>query len=447
MTFYFHNCKIWRILIGMNRGSVFIWPLLLLLLPQVMKGNDTAIIYGAESSTSSTRVAPVVTSPARITSDSAARLQVTPEPQRPVVATVQPVVAPVPAISTPTPRPAIPTPSVSSSTLPPASGKKYTVKPGDNLYRIGKANGTTLEAIKALNRMKNDNIYVGQVLMLPQPGFSYRPPQTTSQPQAQALPTPTPMPIPQPVPTVVATTPAPMSTPAPVVKAEVAPAPTKVATAPITTPANPVSPNAVIRIPHKLTPNEAQARLLAEAENLAKLDLGYDESWVPPGEGKAWDMDCSNTSRYLYKKATGIELPRTASDQYYNLKIQDRAWDVPLDGNDKPDMAYLQRNLRVGDLLFWENTYKPERDPPITHVTIFLGTDAKGNLIMAGSQSSSVGKYGNTRGGPDIYLFDPMKTAGGYSTWLGFVRRKGHFVAFGRPLASTLFVASATAAP
>lgn len=429
----------------MNRGSTFIWPLLLLLLPQVMRGNDTAVIYGTEPSTTPTRVAPVaVTSPARITNDSAARLQVTPEPQRPAAELKTTSTTPPSIVAAAKPNPVISN-TPPSSTLPPSSGKKYTVKPGDNLYRIGKANGTTLEAIKALNRMKNDNIYVGQVLMLPQPGFSYRPPQPIYQPQAQALPTPTPMPIPQTAPSVAAASSVPTLPPNPKVVAPTTPAPTKIAAAPISAPANPVSPNAVIRIPHKLTPNEAQARLLAESENLAKLDLGYDENWVPPGEDKAWDMDCSNTSRYLYKKATGIDLPRTASDQYYNLKIQDRAWDVPLDGEDKPDVAYLQRNLRVGDLLFWENTYKPERDPPITHVTIFLGTDANGNWIMAGSQSSSVGKYGRTRGGPDIYLFDPLKTAGGYSTWLGFVRKKGHFVAFGRPLASTLFVASAAA--
>lgn len=419
----------------MKRGRISFWPMLLLLLPQVMKANDTAIIYGQSPAT------PLVTSPAKATESTATRLQTTPEPRLAVTA---------PKLSPPTaaPTPSAPAPvttstsAASASTLPPSSGKKYTVKPGDNLYRIGKANGTTLEAIKALNRLASDRIYVGQVLVLPQAGFSYRPPQPVySTPVAAPAPV-----VSTPTPAVAATalpTPKPMSisTPAPAPASTPAPA---VAQRPVvtTTPVNPISPNAVVRIPHKLTPNEAQARLLAESETLAKLDLGYDESWVPPGESKAWDMDCSNTSRYLYKKAVGIDLPRTASDQYYNLKIQDRAWDVPLDANDQPDVAYLQRNLRVGDLLFWENTYKPQRDPPITHVTIFLGTDEKGNWIMAGSQSSSVGKYGHTKGGPDIYVFDPLKTAGGYSTWFGFVHKTGHFVAFGRPLASNFFVAS-----
>jgi hypothetical protein len=56
---------------------------------------------------------------------------------------------------------------------------------------------------------------------------------------------------------------------------------------------------------------------------------------------------------------------------------------------------------------------------------------------MAGSQSSDIGMYVQHRGGPNVYLFDPLKNPGGYSTWLGFVHKKGRFVAFGRPLAQT----------
>ena len=96
-------------------------------------------------------------------------------------------------------------------------------------------------------------------------------------------------------------------------------------------------------------------------------------------------MDCSNTSRYLYKVTTGILLPRTASDQYYYLHQQNKAWDVPDAANGFADCNYLRKNLKVGDLLFWENTYRPERQPPITHVMIFLGTNEKGQWIMAGS--------------------------------------------------------------
>lgn len=405
----------------MNCRAIRYWPLLLLLLPQVLRAEDEAVIYSAASS------APATSHPSASVSTTVAPASPTPVKPAFAVSSPAPVVSSVSA-----PAPAVPkvkpAPISSSAALPPSSGKNYIVKPGDNLYRIGKKNGTTLEAIKALNGLKNDTLRVGQTLTLPAAGYSYRPPQPVSPVQIVTLTTPSALPTPTPVPP---------SSVRPATTTTTTPVATASTTSPVT------SPNSIVRIPYKPTYNEAQAKLMAESETLAKLDLGYDARWFPPGESKSWDMDCSNTSRYLYKKALGIELPRTASDQYYNLKIQSKAWDVPLDDKEKPDLAFLERYLRVGDLLFWENTYKPERDPPITHVTIFLGKDEKGRWIMAGSQSSSRGRYGNTRGGPDIYLFDPLKPTGGYSTWFGFVHKTGRFVAFGRPLAEAQNVASA----
>ena len=175
-------------------------------------------------------------------------------------------------------------------------------------------------------------------------------------------------------------------------------------------------------------------RFLQEARQLSDLGLEYDEDWRPPGESHAWTMDCSNTSRYLYKVTTGLELPRTASDQYYYLHLQNKAWDVPQNSSGFADVNYLRDNLKPGDLLFWENTYRPERQPPITHVMVFLGTNDKGQWIMAGSQTSRGGMHNRRNGGPDIYVFNPDKPSGGYSTWLGLVRHQGRFCAYGRPL-------------
>ena len=175
-------------------------------------------------------------------------------------------------------------------------------------------------------------------------------------------------------------------------------------------------------------------RFLTAARNLADRGIGYDESWRPEGEAHAWEMDCSNTSRYLYQTVAGIELPRTASDQYYYLHLQDKAWDVPTAGNGFADCNYLRAHLKPGDLLFWENTYRPERQPPITHVMIFLGSNARGQWIMAGSQTSRGGEHNRSNGGPDVYVFDPTRPCGGYSTWLGLVHHQGRFCAYGRPL-------------
>jgi cell wall-associated NlpC family hydrolase len=175
-------------------------------------------------------------------------------------------------------------------------------------------------------------------------------------------------------------------------------------------------------------------RFLSEARDLAGHGIGYDESWRPDGESHSWEMDCSNTTRYLYRVTAGIELPRTASDQYYYLHLQDKAWDVPMTSRGFADCNYLRSNLKPGDLLFWENTYKPERQPPITHVMIYLGTDSSGRWLMAGSQSGRHGLYNPHRNGPDVYVFNPTQYSGGYTSWLGLVHHHGRFVAYGRPL-------------
>jgi cell wall-associated NlpC family hydrolase len=180
--------------------------------------------------------------------------------------------------------------------------------------------------------------------------------------------------------------------------------------------------------------NDWGNRFLKEARALGNEGIDYDEAWRPPGESHSWEMDCSNTARYLYKITTGIELPRTASDQYYYLHLQGKAWDVPQNAYGWADTNFLRQNLKPGDLLFWENTYRPERQPPITHVMVFLGTNERGQWIMAGSQTSRGGEHNRPNGGPDIYVFRPSQPCGGYTTWLGLVHHQGRFCAFGRPL-------------
>ena len=176
------------------------------------------------------------------------------------------------------------------------------------------------------------------------------------------------------------------------------------------------------------------ARFTQVARDLGNRGISYDADWCPPGEAHSWTMDCSNTTRYLYKATAGIQLPRTASDQYYYLHLQNKAWDVPQTASGFADCNYLRRNLKPGDLLFWENTYRPERQPPITHVMVYLGTNARGNWLMAGSQTGPGGEHNRRHGGPDIYVFDPTKPCGGYTTWMGFVHHQGRFCAYGRPL-------------
>jgi cell wall-associated NlpC family hydrolase len=165
---------------------------------------------------------------------------------------------------------------------------------------------------------------------------------------------------------------------------------------------------------------ETRGELAARIENRAReiSAVPYNGHWVPPGSSSAWTMDCSNTARWLYLAATGHPLPRTASDQYESLRASRRLWRV-----NAADSRWRSK-LRPGDLLFWENTYRPKRKPPITHVMVYLGRNPDGSMRMAGSQGSR---------GVDIYTFRPETSYGGY-TWFLWFKRPGRFVAFGRPL-------------
>lgn len=150
---------------------------------------------------------------------------------------------------------------------------------------------------------------------------------------------------------------------------------------------------------------------------LASQKIKYANAWVPPNEITAWSMDCSNTARWLYRNLWDQELPRTASAQYEYFRKFGKF------SKAKPDAQRLAEQLKPGDFLFWINTYKPTRKPPITHVMVYLGKDAQGKMWMTGAQNSR---------GVGIYEFRPKAKMGGYRWFLWF-RREGRFIGFARP--------------
>jgi cell wall-associated NlpC family hydrolase len=167
----------------------------------------------------------------------------------------------------------------------------------------------------------------------------------------------------------------------------------------------------------ELAARPSPTQLEEKARWLATQRIGYSRNWVPPGEAKAWAMDCSNTARWLYRELWGRNLPRTASAQYEHFRQQKKFRRA------RPDPARLARQLKPGDFLFWEHTYKPRRKPPVTHVMIYLGRDNQGRMWMAGAQGSR---------GVDVYEFRPASPMGSYNWFLWF-KREGRFIGYARP--------------
>lgn len=120
------------------------------------------------------------------------------------------------------------------------------------------------------------------------------------------------------------------------------------------------------------TPEQHQ-KLVETCRWLASQNLAYSQSWQPPGHPYVITMDCSNTIRYIVWKVFGINLPRTASDQYVILRQKNKVRAVPTKSDGTVDADRLMASMRSGDLLFWEWTYNVPRDPPISHVMIYLG--------------------------------------------------------------------------
>ena len=164
----------------------------------------------------------------------------------------------------------------------------------------------------------------------------------------------------------------------------------------------------------KLT-KEQKKELRKTTRWLSSFDLRYAKPWTPPGDSKPINMDCSNTARYLYKKALSIDLPSGGSyDMYKYYKSHRQSAKSPKKGNEI-NVEKLSSKLKSGDLLFWINTHSdidPSHTPPISHVMIYLGRSRKtGEMKMVGANTFGKGDF-TEGGGPDVYTFDPNEFIG-----------------------------------
>jgi hypothetical protein len=157
--------------------------------------------------------------------------------------------------------------------------------------------------------------------------------------------------------------------------------------------------------------------LIWNALSLTQQGLGYKFGSHDPRRG---GMDCSGTIHYILRRSGWDKAPRTSRDQY--LWLREYGTLTSVDGREA--RHYNNRRLRPGDLLFWIHTYRTRRNPPITHVAIYLGTDrrtGKPVIVHAGGGRKYAGKA--RRGVTVVELEEPARR--------GFRGGKGSFVGFG----------------
>jgi cell wall-associated NlpC family hydrolase len=139
-------------------------------------------------------------------------------------------------------------------------------------------------------------------------------------------------------------------------------------------------------------------RLIASALVLTNLNLGYKYGSSDPKNG---GMDCSGTVFYLLNEAGLKDVPREASGMYRWVWTQGRFEAVVSPNDDTFELALL----KPGDLLFWTGTYQVNRDPPVTHVMIYLGINRhSGRRVMVGA-SEGRPFDGKSRYGVSVFDF------------------------------------------
>jgi cell wall-associated NlpC family hydrolase len=144
--------------------------------------------------------------------------------------------------------------------------------------------------------------------------------------------------------------------------------------------------------------------LIETALDLTRQNLAYVYSSADPTNG---GMDCSGFVYYVLTQAGLHDVPRDASGQYAWVRKADRFRAVisrRLDGFELDE-------LKPGDLLFWSNTYKTDRDPPVTHTMIYLGREkSTGNRVMVGSSDGRTYR-GLQRWGVSVFDLKPVSAS------------------------------------
>ncbi len=159
-------------------------------------------------------------------------------------------------------------------------------------------------------------------------------------------------------------------------------------------------------------------KVLEYALNLTKQNLAYQYGSADPGQG---GMDCSGTVQHILSES-GFRAPRQANTLF--VWVRDNGNLNPVADAYSTSDPQLSK-LQPGDLLFWEGTYNiGKRNPPTSHVMIFLGhKKSDGKPVMVGASS---GRYYNGKARHGVSVFDfSMPRKGSSSKFVGYGRIPG----------------------
>jgi hypothetical protein len=121
-------------------------------------------------------------------------------------------------------------------------------------------------------------------------------------------------------------------------------------------------------------------KLINEAVDLSQKNLNYIYGSADPKNG---GMDCSGTIYYLLNNAKLSNVPRQANEFYRWVWEKGKFNSVVSSSFSSFEFSLLQ----PGDLLFWTGTYDVKRDPPVSHVMIYLGKNKQGKPLMFGASN------------------------------------------------------------
>jgi len=161
---------------------------------------------------------------------------------------------------------------------------------------------------------------------------------------------------------------------------------------------------------------ESQQKIITTA-----LDTVSQNTWLEykfgGSEPSAGGFDCSGAMYYVLRGA-GYKPPRTSAQQY--LWVRDAMKLTEVTGYPETLGDDVFERLQPGDLIFWSGTYIPidGRKVKITHISLYLGQEKDGRLVMIGATKGRSYR-GKKVDGYGIYDFR-LPTKGGKSRFVGY---------------------------